>query len=1198
MMYLIVLRCTLAVFVLFPGVNFCLNHNSLDPTLRLDQWKHNVCVSKESGHDTKECLKSCDSRPCEHLYYVLENLEEQNQTAIYVERGHYVLSKSYMFWNVTGLALIGERSEIGGKVVIECEKNAGLAYIYSSDIILRNVILTSCGAPQNSTSFQYPRFVTALFLVNCINFTMNKVTIQNAIGIGIQLYDVAGVVNISNSHISNCGTKKTTQTKPGGGFYFEFTSSGGLYPFKTPPQRIYQEYGKFHFSNVWFLENTAPSIADTVSPNKEKQNAFGRGGGASFFFRGSAQNNTFVFENCHFNKNKAEWGAGLFVEFQQKTMSNSIIFRSCNFIANTARLGGGAVRIGLITMSQSFNSIPNWIRFTLSNFVQNKAKLGGSIALYATTKQSYRGFSDLGFANFSHCVIKDNFATIGSAFSAALWDTNEYEVGSNKPLKIYIANSTIENNKITTNAEDMISGTGALYSKCVPILLDNTTFFNNSNTALVLDNAIVGIFGDVSFFNNSGQRGGAMSLYGLSRIKVSNRSNLTFTRNTCQLQGGAIYVKTPGPQMVAFKSTELKIHRCFFDFEPGNSSVIFRGNKGPNDYSGNSVYATTLQFCRHTNESRVNNLVLERDYFHYYYANGTKSNMKFEIVTDAINMEVNSSDWSTTADKSFSPVVKLTDEKSNSVMGVIKISIMHSTNKARLIPSSTYFLAKDEIKSLRIIAKPKTHYDISLETVDSQLVSQKISNATITECAPGFVWDSSSCKCDDKQDGVSRCDNENQTLFLLKGYWGGYGESSGDFAIVPCPEHYCHCTQNNLTSDGECYFEKSKQCNGNRDGQLCGICKKGYTLYVGNDQCTKNCKSTSKKWIGYLIGLILFLTFLIVLFIMYINFDPFSSYLNAWLYFYQVLRMVVPGNIDFDPFLTFIDGLAHIQLTGFGGICMWSNMNDLEKLAFNYLLPFYFFICLFVLHKVVLAWPNNFFTRRVTQNSCARAFCTIFVLSYSTVVNISFKILYPIKIGDDYYLYYQGTMRYLCSHHIPFAVVAILLVVFVGIIFPLILIRREWFESIDNGLKRLLLDNFQRCFRNGYEWCAGFYFVGRFILLVLSDFVPKSPLQASLLNSVCCITLTVFVLCQPYVGEGGTIIPYRILNTSDAVLLCNLCLISGFGSAATGIHNYSQFFKYSISILSYVPLLFSLGLLGYVLRHRYLTYTNLLEVLD
>ena len=60
----------------------------------------------------------------------------------------------------------------------------------------------------------------------------------------------------------------------------------------------------------------------------------------------------------------------------------------------------------------------------------------------------------------------------------------------------------------------------------------------------------------------------------------------------------------------------------FFYFEDiENSSVSFYGNKGPNNASGQSVYATTLKYCRAPNEPRVNNKVLEGKSFHYYYAN-------------------------------------------------------------------------------------------------------------------------------------------------------------------------------------------------------------------------------------------------------------------------------------------------------------------------------------------------------------------------------------------------------------------------------------------------------------------------------------------------------------------------------------------------------------------------------------------------
>ena len=1172
-----------------------------------DNYDHIINVSR-FGNDSAKCLKK-GGVACQTLQYVFEHIKEENSTVIFVKNGHYFLNKSFAFWNFSNFAVIGLKTE--GNVVIQCQTNAGLAFIYSSGIVIKNVILSNCGAIQNSTStnlnnqtIEYQTFLVGLFLVNCIHFSMDSVRISESPEIGMQLYDVAGIVNISNSIFSSNGKRNLESLKknyPGGGFYFEFTYMGGLYPFKAPPEQMYQENGKFYFNNVIFEKNCAPKLARTVHPGGNHHDAFGRGGGASFFIKGSAQNNTFVFKKCQFNGNFAKWGAGLFVEFQDSANTNNMKFDLCQLKDNIAALAGGGMRIGFINNDTTIVR-PNWVRFTSCCFERNTATVGGGMSLYGKTKMSYLHFSSESYIYLTNCIFVRNLASLGSAFLSSLWNTNPYGIGGGGTYKVYIKNSQIENNKViyTEDHKLKVSGRGALYTQGTPFLLENTIFTENSNTALVLDNAYVKVIGNVSFKSNTGHKGGAMSLYGLSRVVVAKKANLTFIENSCSIAGGAIYVRTPGPQMVAFESTELQIHGCFFNFEDAEKNmynVSFYGNKGPHNDAGHSVYATTLKYCRAADEPRVNNTALEWKSFHYYHANGTKSNMIYEIVTDAINMEVHPSDWNLSTDTTFSPFVGLTDEKSNRVTGIVKIKLQ-SKKPVRYDPPSSYFsTVKDKIQSLQLIAEPETHYNITLETVESQQVVAIVRNAEIKNCEPGFYWDKakSLCKCL-KQVGVSRCDYQRKMLFLLKGYWGGYGKN-GKFIVTQCPENYCYCNQSNLASNGECLFMKYKQCKGNRKGQLCGQCKKNHYLKVGDDGCTPHCDSRSNKWIGYMFGLLLFLTVL-VLIVMLINFDPFSGYLNAWLYFYQVLRFLVPGNITFDPFLTFVIGLAQIQIVEIGGICMWAKIDDLQKLMFNYILPFYVFICLFIFKKVVVRWPNNFFTRRFTQVSLARAFCTLFVLSYSTVVNTSVKILYPVPIGDDYFVYYQGGIKYFSSYHAWFAVIALLLIIFVGIFFPLLLLRRAWFNCIDNGLMKLLLDNFQRCFRDGYKWCAGFYFASRFIIIPINLALPPNAVQISLLNSVCCIVLAVFVFCQPYADNDNAVVSYKILNFSDAVLLCNLCLISSFAGPCICTNSYQQKLNTVISILSYIPLVFSFGLLVYFFCRRYGTYNRLVEVVN
>ena len=1182
------------IFCLFWVVlSLCLTANA--------QWLHNVTISMK-GNDTSECLRNQDV-PCRTLYYVLKAIKDQNCTALFIEPGHYNLNSSFSFWHVKHVAIIGSSLNLQA-VVVNCSRLAGLSFIYSEEIVLENITFASCGALQNSTSRGHPQFLTGLFLVNCIGLKMDGVKVIDGPGIGLQLYDVTGTVKIFNCHFHRNGNNTVVNAfndppeyiTSGGGIYIEYTFEGGLWPFNTMPNHIYQENGNFLLYNSSFKHNVSPPPANgsVFLPNASNHVAFGRGGGLSIFFKGNARNNEFCFKTCQFQENYAGWGAGFFIEFQDKTQNNSIKFSHTDFSQNRAEFGGGGSRIGLITRSQSSKIIPNVLMYKYCYFKKNKAILGGAVSLYGTTKSAYSVFRSRSFLNFTSCTFKENSATIGSVVASASWSLSDFGMRGGSSIKVSFLDCSITENMIIFTEDDKVTGTGGLYSQGIPILLNSVNLTSNNGSALVLDSALVHISGKVVFQKNTGSNGGGIALYGESGLCLAVQSQLKFIENSCDQKGGAIYVRSPGPLLVGLKTTALNTHPCFVsydeeeDFNPDNwdVSVEFEGNRSPNNASGHSVFATTLQYCRRPGENRINNTALEWNTFHYN-ANGRKSDMVHEIVTEAVEMVVNKTEWNVTDDKNFSPTLKLFDEKYNSVYGIISINF-NAKSQVVLEPPSAYYLVKDRIQFLVIQGKPGTNYSVNLSTVNSQLVFKEIDKAYVEECSPGFVSENKICKCDVTAIGVSRCEDKDQILLLLKGYWGTVVEceTKSKFITAPCPMNYCICNKKTHTSfhatEGECYFDISNQCKGFREGRLCGKCKANFSLKIGEDNCVNGCGS-GFIWVGHLIGLVLLLT-LLVLVIMFINFDPFSAYLNAWLYSYQVILHLLPEGITLDPFLLFVVGLANVQIIGFGGLCMWSGMDDLQKLAFNYLLPLYIFICLFLLNKIALTC-DNCITRRLTQKSTARALCTLFVLSYSSVTYVSLNILYPVKIGEKYFVFRQGTEEYFGSYHTRFAIPAVFLLVFVGILFPLVLIRRQWFNFIDRGLTKLLLDNFQNCFRNGYKWCSGYYFLCRFIILLFSVFIPSGAgARVTLLQSACIVTLTVFVLCRPY---GG--VSYNWLNNSDTVLLCNLCIVSTFSGALSGTLATGWFyfgFKIIVQVLGYVPLAYSVGLFGYYVRKR------------
>ena len=113
-----------------------------------------------------------------------------------------------------------------------------------------------------------------------------------------------------------------------------------------------------------------------------------------------------------------------------------------------------------------------------------------------------------------------------------------------------------------------------------------------------------------NFTNNSGYRGGALALYGRSKIVLMKNSSLLFTGNSAKEKGGAVFVDASGSPLGNSDWSGLHVRACFFayevedvDYRNWTTRVVFEGNKAPKA-SGKSVYATTLKNCIRANETR------------------------------------------------------------------------------------------------------------------------------------------------------------------------------------------------------------------------------------------------------------------------------------------------------------------------------------------------------------------------------------------------------------------------------------------------------------------------------------------------------------------------------------------------------------------------------------------------------------------
>ena len=1172
-----------------------------------------------SGNDSSSCTKD---NPCRTPDKALSLASNLSSSQILLAKGNYSLKTGHNLTRISSFGLFGSSRD---DVRITCDANVSISFALSENITFERVQFLKCGGWHSSSvrgKKFYPelddaKFKTALDFRYCRNLVISDVIISSSPGCGANLYDVGGVVNFTNSLFVDNHPSITNET---GEFISENSSyvysGGGVAIFLnrygydinvTPSQHdSYQHNNSYVITNCQFHRNKA-LWANKIDENElnTAERPFSRGGGLAIYFQGNASGCTVAIHSCIFTGNEASWGGGVQVEMNDKTENNSFEMRDTEFEKNRAVLVGGGARLGNLPF-KGLQLRLNRFEITNCTFTRNKAKWGGGAALYGTTiprKCTVHTEPVVTQFFFIGCRWLRNIGNIGAAMGAFLHNENDDLIGPEIPYRIGFHNHTLfHSNEVILTEGNLTIGQGSLYSVEVPLVFrKNAQFENNSLSALVLDGATLELHERLDFINNSGIRGGGIAMYGRSRIIFYENSTLNFEGNTCDDKGGALYIQAPGSPLISFNATGTSIHACFFayvnssiDFvDDWNTSVIFNGNRAS---LGQSVYATTLENCRRAGESRQNNSVLRRWKF-VKFINSWHQNNSLEIATDPVKISYLKKDWSVAPGEIFDATVKLLDEVMNSVPGVINVTISSSSVHVDNSRSSLFVTSGGKIKQISLTGQEGVMFSVELSHVGSNLLKRTIRNLTLTKCYPGFKPDKNdeTCTCMKSTEvpgrGVSYCDTDRKTVFIKAGYWAGnVKHESNEFVTYFCPIGYCN------KANSEYQYVNGQVCAKGRkqDSILCGECEDNYSITFGSEQCSDSCTNLHLFY-GILIGLVLTV---IVVVIMLVNLDFFTGYLNAWLYSYQVMKLLTPDGFEFDPFIEFFIALTNIRVhlgennTGF---CLAKHLDDVDKLMIMYAVPTFVIAVVVLLAKLVRMYPEWCFSQKVRYP--VRAICTIFVLCYTDVTRISLKILDPAKIGSKTtVVFVNGGLDFFHGKHLWYSIFAIICITFFVIPFPLILLFRPF---LTRGLRPVLnlnrwnpfFDAFQGCLKDEYRWCAAFYFLCRLGILVIHTYVPACPIKSLALQGICILVLVMFAFLRPYKEArdvNGAEKSYEWINKSDVVVLTTVSLIAVVSSP---IDSYCETtvgekkgLQIVVRILAYVPLLVVLTLAIRILR--------------
>ena len=255
--------------------------------------------------------------------------------------------------------------------------------------------------------------------------------------------------------------------------------------------------------------------------------------------------------------------------------------------------------------------------------------------------------------------------------------------------------------------------------------------------------------------------------------------------------------------------------------------------------------------------------------------------------------------------------------------------------------------------------------------------------------------------------------------------------------------------------------------------------------------------------------------------------------------------------------------------------CPWKGATPLHVITLRYVTTL--FIVVFLASFVVLANHKSFqavFTRgscfcpvkfqnvirktKLFKNSLVHGITTFLILTYSqytltSALLLSTNTLYQEgRTMKQLFVYVQGSVEYFGVDHLPYAIPAVLVLVFLSLPPPLLLISYPLLWKIKAKLRRNvetdndttvwpirkllpLIDSFQGVFRDNCRMFAGLLFLWRLILTGFGVYSTDITQFYFMMATAIIVIFTIHTFAKPY--------KKRLDNMFDKLMLANLAII-------------------------------------------------------
>ena len=355
----------------------------------------------------------------------------------------------------------------------------------------------------------------------------------------------------------------------------------------------------------------------------------------------------------------------------------------------------------------------------------------------------------------------------------------------------------------------------------------------------------------------------------------------------------------------------------------------------------------------------------------------------------------------------------------------------------------------------------------------------------------------------------------------------------------------------------------------NREGQLCGACKKGYgpALLKHDMQCTK-CSSKNYGWALYLLlGFLPIAVFYLIIVMFQVSAT--SGPLNVFIFSAKIIAIAIDTNkivLTAHGSQSWSNIILQI-LVGFYAIwnleffhsaippfCVSVNITTLHALTLQYLAAFYPLLLIVVTYILIELHDRNFrilvwmwrpfhkclaplrgSLRWNPKASTVNIFATFLTLTYNKLIIVSGELLCEVNETDirgnsSHFMLLAPTVSYCSTTHLPFAILAIAVLLTFTPLPPLLLILypTKTFQKMLGCLKirwhalHIFTDVFQGCYKNrtdgknDYRYFAALYFTVHISIFLASIFPNFRGLGWTICTIILIVASLLVALLRPY----------------------------------------------------------------------------------